>query len=304
MYTQGYEAGVQGLRRALEAFRVQETAEPGRYGDDSWLWLASRTAGGLYDDELTLVLVDRNVRLAREAGALAALPAALVAQSITLLLTGEFTHAAELAAESTAMSRATGARPLRYAQLVLSAWYGREAETLHLHASTVQADGSGDSAEATLSQYALAVLHNARGDYPAAEGAAALASASYELANSSLALPELVEAAVRAGRPERAAAALERLSVRARSTGTPWALGLEARSRALTSTGPAAEGHFREAVDRLRSCRLATHLARTHLVYGEWLRREGRRQDAREQLRTAHEMLSGMGAVAFAARAR
>lgn len=303
-YTQGYESGVPGLRRALEAFRVQETAEPGRYGDDSWLWLASRTAGGLFDDDLTHLLTNRNVRLAREAGALAALPAALVALSITLLLTGEFTHAAELAAESTAITGATGALPLRYAQLVLSAWHGREAETLHLHASTVQgADGSGDSAEATLSQYALAVLHNALGNHPAAEEAAALASASPELGNSNLALPELVEAAVRAGRPERAAAALERLSARARATGTPWALGLEARSRALTSTGPAAEGHYREALERLRSCRIATHLARTHLVYGEWLRREGRRQDARDQLRTAHEMLSAMGAEAFAARA-
>jgi DNA-binding CsgD family transcriptional regulator len=307
-YTQGYESGVPGLRRALEAFLGQETAGPGRDGhgdkDDSWLWLASRTAVALYDDELALVLGDRHVRLARETGALFTLPAALVALSVTLLLTGEFAHAAELAAESTAITRATGALPLRNAQLVLSAWYGREAETLQLHASTVEgADGSGDSAEATISQYALAVLHNALGNYPAAEQAAALASASYELTNSNLALPELVEAASRAGRPERAAAALEQLSSRARASGTPWALGLEARSRALTSTGPAAEVHYREAIERLRSCRIATHLARTHLVYGEWLRREGRRQDAREHLRTAHEMLSGMGAEAFAARA-
>ena len=302
-HTQGYEAGVPGLRRALEAFRVQETAEPGRYGDDSWLWLASRTAGGLFDHETGLVLIDRHVRLAREAGALTALPNALVAQSMALVLTGEFTHAAELAAESTAIARATGALSPG-TQIFLSAWHGREAETLQLHASTVRrAGGSGDSAEATLSQYALAVLQNALGNYPAAEEAAALASASYESTIRNLVLPELVEAAVRAGRPERAAAALEELSARARASGTPWALGLEARSRALTSTGPAAEEHYRAAIAHLGRCRIATHLARTHLVYGEWLRREGRRQDAREQLRTAHEMLTDMGAEAFAARA-
>jgi DNA-binding CsgD family transcriptional regulator len=303
-YTRGYESGVPGLRRALEVFRSQGTAGPGRYGDDSWLWLASRTAVGLYDDELALVLVDHNVRLAREAGALAALPAALVAQSVALLLSGEFAHAAELAAESSAISRVTGALPLRHAQLVLSAWCGREAETVQLHATAVRgAGGSGDSAEVTLADYALAVLHNALGNYPAAQESAVRASEADELANSNLALPELVEAAARAGRPEQAAAALEQLGTRAGASGTPWGLGLAARSRALTSAGPAAEEHYREAIERLGNCRIATHLARTHLVYGEWLRREGRRLDAREQLRTAHGMLSDMGAEAFAARA-
>jgi DNA-binding CsgD family transcriptional regulator len=257
----------------------------------------------LYDDELALVLLDRHVRLAREAGALAALPAALEARSITLLLTGGFAHAAELAAESAALSRATGARPHRNAQLVLSAWCGREAETLRLHASTVQADGSGDSAEVTMAHYGSAVLHNALGRYSAAERAAAQASAASRFTISNLALPELVEAAVRAGRPDRAAASSQELSARAGAAGTEWALGLAACSRALTSTGTLAEDHYREAVERLKNCRIATHLARAHLVYGEWLRREGRRQDARDQLRTAHEMLSGMGAEAFAARA-
>jgi DNA-binding CsgD family transcriptional regulator len=303
-YTQGYESGVPVLRQALEEFRRQETLAPGRYGDDGWLWLASRMAAALFDDELTLLLIDRHVQLAREAGALAALPAALEARSISLLLSGEFAHAAELAAENTALTRATGALPLRSAQLVLSAWCGREAETMQLHTSTVdRADRPPDGTDVTIAQYALAVLRNAMGDYPAAQEAAALASASHEMTNSNLALPEVVEAAVRAGHPRRAAAALRELSVRAQASGTPWALGLAARSRALTSTGPAAEEHYLEAIERLRNCRIATHLARTHLVYGEWLRREGRRQDARDQLRTAHEMLSDMGAEAFAARA-
>ncbi|MEV4021155.1 helix-turn-helix transcriptional regulator, partial [Nonomuraea angiospora] len=107
----------------------------------------------------------------------------------------------------------------------------------------------------------------------------------------------------RAGEPVRAAAALERLSPRARASGTPWALGVEARSRALMSTGPAAEELYREAIEWFGGCRRVTDLARAHLVYGEWLRREGRRKDAHEQLRTAHELLSGMGLEAFAARA-
>jgi DNA-binding CsgD family transcriptional regulator len=306
-YTRGYESGVPGLRLALGAFLAQEPARPGPDGrrdhDDSWLWLASRTASALYDDELAAVLSERHARLSREAGALAALPAALVTRSVQLLLAGEFSHAAELAAESTAITRATGARPLRVAELFLAAWSGHDADAVHVRAAAVERPGETGDAEQILGQYALAVLHNALGEYPAAQQAAARASASEELATSNVALPELVEAAVRAGRPDDAAAALEELGSRARASGTDWGLGLAARSRALMNSGAAAEEHYREAVERLSSCRMATYLARTHLVYGEWLRREGRRQDAREQLRTAHEMLSGMGAQAFAARA-
>ncbi len=307
-YTQGDVSGAPGLRRALEAFRAQEPAGPDPDGrpvlDTSWLWLASRVAVRLYDDESVLVLTDRHVRLAREAGALSALPLALRARAVALVLTGDFGHAAGLAEESTAITRATGAVSTRYAQLVLSAWSGSEAETAELYAATVrQSHLPANSAEITIAQYALAVLNNALGGYPAAQAAAARASASSEMTNGNLALPELVEAAVRAGDTERAAAALEELDVRARASGTPWGLGLAARSRALTRTGTAAEDQYREAIERLGNCRIATHLARTHLIYGEWLRREGRRQDARDQLRTAHHMLSGMGADAFAARA-
>ena len=126
---------------------------------------------------------------------------------------------------------------------------------------------------------------------------------SDELLNGSMALPELIEAAARASQPERATAALEQLSSRARASGTQWALGLAARSRALTTAGPDAEVHYREAIERLGASRIASQLARSHLVYGEWLRRERRRQDAREHLRIAHQMLSDMGAEAFAERA-
>jgi DNA-binding CsgD family transcriptional regulator len=300
-FTRGYAAGVPGLRRAVEAFRSE-----GSTGDADgrrWLWLASRTAGGLLDAELAHLLAERNVRVTREAGAVAALPGALVFLSATQVTQGNFGYAAELAAESEAITQATGAAPRRYAQLLLAAWRGRRTETVELHAAMVREAARPTGTEVALAYYALSVLHNGHGDYPVALAVAERACNAHELTHSSTALPELIEAATRAGEPERAADALEQLCSRAQASGTPFALGLAARSRALTSTGPAAEENYREAVDRLKNSRAATHLARAHLVYGEWLRREGRRHDAREQLRAAHEMLSGMGAEAFAARA-
>lgn len=309
-FTQGYAAGVPGLRRAMEAFAGQRP-DLGAGGDDDsrrWLWLASRTATALFDDEMLHLLTSRNVRLARDGGALATLPAALVSLSGTLVLAGDFTRAAELAAEQAEITRATGAVPLRYAQLMLAAWRGHPEETSDTYKATIRDTAAGTettavSLEVSLAQYALAVLHNGLGDYSAAQTAAERACEANELLHGTLAIPELVEAACRAGQPGRAAAALERLCCRARASGTPWGLGLAARSRALTSRGAAAEEHYLEAIEHLLDCRMASYLARTHLVYGEWLRREGRRQDAREQLRAAHEQLSEMGAEAFAERA-
>jgi DNA-binding CsgD family transcriptional regulator len=249
---------------------------------------------------MVLALAARHVRLAREAGALATLPAALLVQAVMLVLAGEFSRAAE----QTAVAAATRTVPLLHAQLILAAWRGRPAETIEIHATMVrEAAEDGRGTEDSLAQYALAVLHNGLGDYPAAHAAATRAFESCELTHSNLAHSELVEAASRAGHPERAADALDQLSSRALASGTPWGLGLAARSRALVSTGRVAEEHHREAIERLRQCRMATQLARAHLGYGEWLRREGRRQAARQQLHTAHDMLSAMGAEAFAARA-
>jgi DNA-binding CsgD family transcriptional regulator/tetratricopeptide (TPR) repeat protein len=305
-FTQGYAAGVPGLRRAVEAFRGDlppaATAEHGR--GRQWLWLASRIAFALFDDGLADVLTRRSVQLARDAGALADLPLSLVTRSVTLVFVGELARAEELAVEEAAITRATGAVPLHHARLAIASWRGRRAETVELRAAIAPpATGGRAGTEVTWTAAALAVLHNGEGDYPAALDAAARACQGPELPHSNLALPELVEAASRAGRPQRAVEARDELDARARASGTEWALGLAARSRALTSTGPVAEEHYREAVERLGNCRMVAYLARTHLVYGEWLRREGRRQDAREQLRAAHELLSGMGAEAFAARA-
>jgi DNA-binding CsgD family transcriptional regulator len=301
-FTHGYEASIPSLRRALKIFRSHDSDAV----DDSrrWLGLACRMAVALWDDETAYVLASRNVRLAREAGALATLPFALTVLAATLPPSGELARAAELDAEIAAITQATGAAPHPGLRLMLAAWRGRPAETAELYTASVHdATGRGEGTAITIADYMLAILHNGLGDYDAALAAAQRSCESGELVHSSLALPDLVEAAVRAGQPARADAALQRLSSQARASGTHWALGLEACARALTTTGPAAGDLYSEAIQRLGNCRMAAYLARTHLVYGEWLRREGRRQDAREQLRTAHELLSKMGMEAFAARA-
>lgn len=306
VHTDGFEAGAPNLRRALEAFREHvfpvETVRAGDAGN--WLSLAARTSIALFENELAIELADRNVQQAREAGALATLPTALIVSAFARVYTGELSRAAELADEAAAMSHASGAKPMGYAHTYLEAWRGVDSEATARHDTRdCTATESPRGIEATISMYASALLHNSRGDYPAAQKAAACASHSYEPGIGGLALHELVEAAARAGDPESASRAMEELSVRARASGTDWALGVAARSRALTSTGAEAEEHYREAIERLRRCRMVAFLARTHLVFGEWLRREGRRQDAREQLRTAHALLSDMGAEPFADRA-
>ncbi|WP_440070023.1 AAA family ATPase [Streptosporangium sp. OZ121] len=303
--TRGYSAGAPGLRLALAAFRDGPHVESGQSSQsDRWLWLAGRNAVAVLDDELLYVLASRNVQLAREVGALAALPAALNFLSITSVLLGDLAHASELAAEATVITQATGGVPLCHAHVILHAWRGDQAETTALNTIIAQEDSYPDGGtDVALAQYAVAVLHNGLGNYSVAQEAAERACRSAELSISSTGLPELIEASVRAGEPARAALALEQFSSRADACGTSWALGLAARSRALTSTGPDAEKHYREAIERLDKSRMAGDTARAHLVYGEWLRREGRRQDARKSLRTAHQLLSDMGAEAFAERA-
>jgi DNA-binding CsgD family transcriptional regulator len=301
-FTQGYEASVPSLQRALESLCHEGS---GTYGDTGrWLWLACHVGAMLWDDESIYVLAERAVRLARENGALATLPAALNALALVLVLSGELARASELFAQQDAITRATGAPPLPNSRLSLAAWRGQEDGTSELFATTIaEATARGEGLTVSSTEIAHAYLHNGLGNYDSALGATTSLFELDELAHSSVALPELVEAAVRAGKPECAATAVDRLTARANASGTQWGLGMAARSRALTSTGPGAEADYREAIDRLGNCRMATHLARAHLVYGEWLRREGRRQDAREQLRTAHELFSDMGAEAYAERA-
>jgi ATP/maltotriose-dependent transcriptional regulator MalT len=219
---------------------------------------------------------------------------------------GDFAKAASLVAEAEAVNEATGAQVMPYAALVLAAFRGQDAEADSLIQRTItEATAGGQGTAVQEAHWAAAVVANADGRYEAALDAAKVASDDTpELVVSAWALSELVEAATRTGDTELATAALARLAARTDGSDGGWGLGLEARSRALLSEGDAAERDYREAIDRLGDSGLRPDLARSHLIYGEWLRRENRRVDARAQLRTAHEMLVMMGADGFAERAR
>jgi DNA-binding CsgD family transcriptional regulator len=302
LITEGYAAGMPMLKRALSAFRSEDLPR-----DEAlrWLWLACRIALDLWDDESWYVLSARQVQLARDAGALTVLPGALTLRAGIQLFAGEFAAAEVLAEEANGVSAAIGNPEVAYAHLILAGWRGQQAETAELiEAGTRDAAARGEGRALGAGEYATAVLYNGLGRYEEALVAAQQAGAHPEdLAFSTWALPELIEAATRSGKADRAADALERLSETTRATGTELALGIEARSRALVSDGQAAEDLYREAIDRLGRTRVRVQLARAHLLYGEWLRRERRRVDAREQLRTAHEMLTAMGIDGFAQRA-
>jgi ATP/maltotriose-dependent transcriptional regulator MalT len=204
------------------------------------------------------------------------------------------------------VTEATGSRVAPYGALVHAALRGREAEASHLIAATIrEAAAGGQGTAVQYAQWARAVLMNGLGRYEEALAAASEASDDTpELFVSMWSLSELAEAAVRTGDADRARRALMRLGEHTHASSADWALGLAARSRALLSEGDDAERLYREAIERLARTRLRPELARSHLLYGEWLRREGRRVDAREQLRTAHGMLAAIGMEAFAERAR
>jgi DNA-binding CsgD family transcriptional regulator len=301
-FTDGYAASAPTLKRALTAVR-DEDGRPGQ--DVRWPWFARRVAPDLFEDETWHALATRNVQMARERGALAVLPLALNYLATMRIFEGDLDDAGALLEESDAIADATGNAPILLGRLLLAGCRGDEARASELiEASEPPAIARGEGVVLTFSEHARAVLNNGLGQYEAAMAPAESASAQDELMVSVWSLPELVEAAARIGRREIAAGALESLSERTRAARTEWALGIEARSRALLSEVGLAEELYREAVDRLSRCRVTLELARAHLVYGEWLRRENHRIDAREQLRTAHEMLTAMGADGFAERAR
>jgi DNA-binding CsgD family transcriptional regulator len=302
-FTEGYGAGVPALRRALQAFR----REAPRSEDDirRWLWLAWLLAGDLWDDEAWHELATRAVRLAREAGALTVLPVDLEYRAGVHVHAGEFAAASALIEEADAITAATGNAPLRYTSLFLAAWRGEEAQALKLiEARARDATARGEGRAIGSAEYVTAVLYNGLGRYEAALVDAQRACEHEDLVYFGWSLVELVEAGVRSGAHDAAAGALRELEERTRAAGTDWALGILARSSALLSDGQAADALYREALERLGRCRIVVHFARAHLLYGEWLRRENRRMDAREHLRIAYEMLSRMGADAFAERAR
>jgi DNA-binding CsgD family transcriptional regulator len=306
-YADGHASGAPSLRRALDTF----LRDDGRPEDGvRWLWLMCPVAPEpvaleLWDDETWHELASRAVRLARDAGALAVLPIALSYRAGMHVHAGEFDAAAALIGEAEAITAATGGAPLRYTSMLLAAWRGAEDEAAAIIAADMaDATARGEGRAVGLAHYATAVLHNGLGRYDAALAAARRACEHDDLGFIGWSLAELVEAGARGDGRDAAAGALAELEARTAASGTDWALGMAARSRALMSEGPAAEAAHREAIERLSDCRVVVHLARAHLVYGEWLRREGRRTDARAALGVAHRMLSDIGAEAFAERAR
>jgi DNA-binding CsgD family transcriptional regulator len=301
-FTEGYSAGLPPLRKALDAFRDVEGLSP---GDVRWLWLACRLAQDLWDDELWYVLATRGLRIARETGALGTIPIAATYRASLHIHAGEFDAASSLIAEADAIIDATDMAPLKYASLMLAGWRGNEADALELfEPSRLEATARGEGRGLSVLEWATALLYNGRGRYAEALAAAKRGIEHDDLGAFERALVELIEAGVHCGDTAAASAALDRLSERTGASGTDWALGIEAGSRALLSVGRDAEPLYREAVERLERTHGVVHLARARLRYGEWLRRESRRVDAREQLRAAHEMFSDIGADGFAERAR
>jgi DNA-binding CsgD family transcriptional regulator len=301
-FTEGYSAGLPPLRTALEAFRDVEGLTP---REVRWLWLACRLAQDLWDDELWDVLATRGLRVVRETGALSALPIAATYRASLHIHAGDFSAASSLIEEADAITEATHMAPLKYASLMLAAWRGNEADALKLfEAGRLEATARGEGRGLGVMEWATALLYNGRGRYAEALAAAQRGCEHDDVGVFERALVELIEAGVRSGATDAASAALERLTGRMQASGTDWALGIEAGSRALLNDGRDAEPLYREAIERLARTSGVVHLARARLLYGEWLRRENRRVDAREQLRAAHDTFSRIGAEAFAERAR
>jgi DNA-binding CsgD family transcriptional regulator len=301
LVTEGYAAGTPALSRALLAFRSQDiSAAEGL----SWLWLAGRAAMAVWDEETWHILAGRHVTLARDAGALSELPLAIRSRILLHAHAGELAEGAALIAEAQAVADATGIPLGPYGALGVAAFRGHEAEATELFQAAMDGVRSRGEGRGVTSQYAAALLYNGLGQYDKALAAAELACEYDDIGVLGWSLAELVEAAVRSGQPARAADAVRRLCETTRASGTDWALGTEARSRALLSEGEAAENRYREAIERLGRTRMRPALARARLLYGEWLRREKRRRDARAELRTAHDLFDAMGIEAFAERAR
>ena len=301
LITEGRATAIPALKQALNAFlRV----EPASEADIQGLPFAVSVAIWLWDDEGFLLLSDRNLQLARETGALTRLPQALEMQAACQVDAGEFASAQELLDEATAITDAVGTAPIVDGALLLAGWRGDEAAALErIQDSVRDATDRGEESTITLAEYARALLFSGLGRHEEALLAAQRSCDHHPAKAYAKALVEMIEAASRSGKPEVGQEALAQLSEGTSLCATDWALGLEARSRALLSVGDMAERGYLEAIERLGRTRVRTELGRTHLLYGEWLRRGGRRLDARAQLRTAHDMFTAMGAQAFAVRA-
>ncbi|NIK59617.1 helix-turn-helix transcriptional regulator [Kribbella shirazensis] len=302
-FTDGYPAAVALAKDAVQAFADPARADP---GDQRWLFQAARAAIDLRDLECWDTLTARHESIAREQGDLTQLPLALTSRMAMHAFSAEFTTAASLRAEVRTICDVTGVTRAPYGEIPLTVMQGRVDEATRLIAElTEEVMARGEGAGLSLTYWARAFLMNSLARYSEAlEPAQAACADPSDLGLANWVFPELVEAAVRTGQPELASEAHDRLTRMMRAAGTDWALGVLARSSALLATGKEAEACYREAVERLGRTRVRIELARAHLLYGEWLRREGRRQDARGQLRTAYDILTSAGSDAFTERLR
>jgi DNA-binding CsgD family transcriptional regulator len=301
--TDGPTAAAPTLRRAISAFNNADmtSAEELRWG-----WFAQAAASALWDDDTWRAMLTRQVRLAREAGALDQLPIMLGALGTAVAWSGDFAAAAALDAEANAICEVTGSRAAPFTAMMLASLRGSQTEAGPLINGTIaEATAGGQGIAVAYAHWAAAILANGLGRYADALAAARQASEDTSTLYISMwALPELIEAATRTGDTVIAGDALTRLAEFTQAGRTDFGLGIEARSRALLSEGEVAGNLYQQAIDRLGRTKLRPELARAHLLYGEWLRRENRRSDAREQLRTAHDMAAAIGMEAFAERAR
>ena len=290
-------------QRAVQAFAAEELTLEEALRTSR---LATTTAASLWNDACWDVLTRRHLEVVRRTGVLSVLPLALHNRALVHLFGGELALAASLVDEARTVTEMTGSTWLPYGEIGLAAMRGsaEQAEPL-LDSCLLDAAARSEGVGVNVAQWARAVLYNGLGRYGDAVAAARQAAAHpCELGPRHWALAELVEAAARGGHERMASAALEQLSAMTRASGTDWALGVEASRRALLRDDAAADALHREAIERLGRTTVRLELARAQLLYGEWLRREGRRADARAQLRTAREALTAMGVAAFAVRAR
>jgi DNA-binding CsgD family transcriptional regulator len=303
LVTEGRAPAASLLRRAARAFAEDEVA-----ADEGLRWglLAGVAAIMLWDERSWYAVVARQLQSCREAGLLASLVIYVNSMAQLLIWRGEFAAAAALIGDAEGIAAATGTRFLPYAALMLAGFRGAEADAAQLiEAATADAQAAGQGLGISASHRAAAILYNGLGRYETARAEAQHAAGEEpELYPAMWALPELIEAASRSGQAGLAADALGRLAEATSVGQTDWGQGIYARCRALLSQGADAEGWYREAIDPLSRTQLRPELARAHLLYGEWLRRQGRRIDAREQLRTSYDMLAAIGMEAFAERAR
>jgi DNA-binding CsgD family transcriptional regulator/tetratricopeptide (TPR) repeat protein len=303
LITEGRAQAAPLLKRAARSFAEGEIApEEGL----RWGWLAATAAVMVWNEDYFHAVMIRQLQSAREAGLLVHLPIWVQATAINLAWRGDFAAAASLIAEADALAEATGSGFVRYAAVLLAGFRGEETEARQVTEAVIQAArAAGQGIGVQWSQWVSAILNNGLGRYEEALAEARHASEQVpELFVSMFALPELIEAASRTGPRRLAADALDLLAEATSAGQTDWGLGIYARSRALLLDGQDAEDSYREAIGRLSRTRLRTELARAHLLYGEWLRREGRRTDARAQLHTAHDLCATIGMAAFAERAR